>query len=288
MEWLQQLDQAIEYIEDNLAGDISYDKAAQIACCSTHHFQRMFSYIAGISLSEYIRHRRMSAAAFDLQRDNARVSEIAAKYGYRSPTAFTRAFQCIHGVPPSAVRTKNPYLATYPRLRFQITVTGEEEMKYRIEDKRPIRAVGVKKRLETDMEKNFQTVPDFWRDTKSSKTFSHILARMNQYPEGVLGVTDDQGPDHYYYYIGVSSDLPVPDNMELCEVPAQTWAVFPCTGPARTACQDAYRRFYMQWLPVSGYAYAGFDIEVYPAGDPDAPHYQFELWLSITKKGGST
>ncbi|NLI13553.1 MAG: helix-turn-helix transcriptional regulator [Peptococcaceae bacterium] len=105
MEWLQQLNQAIEYIEDNLAGDISYDKAAQIACCSTHQFQRMFSYIAGISLSEYIRHRRMSAAAFDLQGKNAKVSEIAAKYGYQSPTAFNRAFQSIHGVPPSAVWT---------------------------------------------------------------------------------------------------------------------------------------------------------------------------------------
>jgi len=99
----------------------------------------MFSYIAGISLSEYIPHRRMSAAAFDLQGENAKVSEIAAKYGYQSPTAFNRAFQSIHAVPPSAVWTQKPFLTTYPRLRFQISVTGEEEMKYRIETKEHFR-----------------------------------------------------------------------------------------------------------------------------------------------------
>lgn len=285
MEWLQQLNRAIEYIEDNLAGEISYDKAAQIACCSTHHFQRMFSYIAGISLSEYIRHRRMSAAAFDLQDENAKVSEIAAKYGYQSPTAFNRAFQSIHGVPPSAVWTQKPFLTTYPRLRFQISVTGEEEIKYRIETRGPIRVIGVKKKLEADMDKNFQTVPVFWETIKSSDIFPQILRRMNQDPEGILGVTTYQGTDDFYHYIGVASSLPVPDNMELCEIPEQTWAVFQCAGPARTACQNAYRKFYTQWLPVSDYVYRdGFDIEVYPAGDPDSPTYRFELWLSVVRK----
>jgi len=286
MEWLQQLNQAIEYIEENLAGKISYDKAAKIACCSTHHFQRMFSYVAGVPLSEYIRRRRMTAAAFDLQNENAKVSEIAAKYGYQSPTAFNRAFQGIHGLPPSAVRMQKPFLITYPRLRFQISVTGEEEMKYRIEPKGPIRVVGVRTPLETDIEKNFQTVPDFWQKTKSSETFPKILELMDQDPKGILGVTTYHGPDDFYHYIGVASDMPVPDNMELCEIPEQTWAIFQCAGPARLACQNAYRRFYTEWLPVSDYVYSGgMDIEVYPAGDPCSPTYQFELWLSVTKKG---
>lgn len=285
MEWLQQLNQALEYIEENLDGEISYDKAAQIACCSTHHFQRMFSYIAGIPLSEYIRHRRMSAAAFDLQSENVKVAEIAAKYGYQSPTAFNRAFQSIHGVPPSAVWRQKPFLTTYPRLRLQISVTGEEEMKYRIEAKGPIRIIGVKTPLQTDIEKNFQTVPDFWQKTKGSAAFPQILALMNQEPQGILGVTTFQGPDDFYHYIGVASEMPVPDNMELCQIPEQMWAIFQCVGPARTACQNAYRRFYTEWLPVADYVYSGgMDIEVYPIGDPNSPTYRFELWLSVAKK----
>ena len=93
MEWIQRLNKALEYIEENLDDEISYEKAAQIACCSTYHFQRTFSYIAGIPVSEYIRRRRMTAAAFDLQADNHKISEIALKYGYNSPTSLTVRFK---------------------------------------------------------------------------------------------------------------------------------------------------------------------------------------------------
>ena len=104
MKWLENLSNAIEYIEKNLDSDISVDAAAQIACCSTYYFQRMFTYVAGISLSEYIRRRRMSQAAFELQRTDKKVLDIALKYGYSSPTAFNRAFQSVHGITPVAAK----------------------------------------------------------------------------------------------------------------------------------------------------------------------------------------
>ena len=73
MEWLKRLNAAIDYIESNLDNDISYDEAARIACCSSVYFQRIFSYVSGISLSEYIRRRRMTQAAFELQRTDEKV-----------------------------------------------------------------------------------------------------------------------------------------------------------------------------------------------------------------------
>ncbi len=100
MEWLKNLSNAIEYIEDNLDKEISYEKAARIACCSTYYFQRLFSYVAGVSLSEYIRKRRMSQAAFELQRTDKKVLDVALKYGYTSPTSFNRAFQSVQAGPP--------------------------------------------------------------------------------------------------------------------------------------------------------------------------------------------
>ena len=102
MEWLRKLSAAIDYIENHLDGDISYDEAAKIACCSTFYFQRVFSYVAGVSLSEYIRRRKMTQAAFDLQRTGAKVIDIALKYGYASPTSFNRAFQSVHNITPAA------------------------------------------------------------------------------------------------------------------------------------------------------------------------------------------
>ena len=162
MDWLSHLNDALGYIEDNLDGDIDLDKVAQIACCSSFHFQRMFSYMAGVPLSEYIRRRRMTMAAFDLQ-NGEKVIDIALKYGYDSPTAFNRAFQSVHGAAPSAARQEGVNLKAYHPISFKITIRGETEMNYRIEQKEAIRIVGVK--LETtwtpEKQESFTEVPRF-------------------------------------------------------------------------------------------------------------------------------
>lgn len=106
MEWVSRLNEAVDYIEVNLDKEISYDKAAQIACSSTFHFIRMFSYIADVPLSQYIRRRRLTLAAFDLQTGSEKIIDIALKYGYESPTAFNRAFHNVHGISPTAARKK--------------------------------------------------------------------------------------------------------------------------------------------------------------------------------------
>ena len=97
MEWLDRMNDALGYLEANLAGTADMEHAARLACCSVYHFGRMFSYIAGVPLSEYLRRRRMTLAAFDLQ-NGGRVLDVALRYGYESPTAFNRAFQSVHGV----------------------------------------------------------------------------------------------------------------------------------------------------------------------------------------------
>ena len=104
MDWIDKWNEALEMLEKSLTAEISLDDIARTACCTTFHFQRMFSYLADMPLSEYIRRRKMTKAAFDLQR-GAKVIDVALKYGYRSPTAFTRAFQSIHGITPAMRRT---------------------------------------------------------------------------------------------------------------------------------------------------------------------------------------
>ena len=162
VKWLKQLSQVIDYIENNLDGVISYDEAAKIACCSTYYFQRIFSYITGITLSEYIRRRRMTKAAFELETTNKKVMNIGLKYGYKSPTAFNRAFQSVHGVSPTAARTQGTLLNAYLPISFSISVTGGENMSYRIETKEAIRIVGVRTALQEDMEQNQKIAPAFW------------------------------------------------------------------------------------------------------------------------------
>ena len=159
MVWVERLNQSMNYIEEHLTDEIDYEQLGRIACCSTYHYQRMFTYMAGISLAEYIRRRKMSLAAVDLQGGDERIIDIAAKYGYSSPTAFNRAFQSFHGIAPSAVRDEGVSVKSFSPIVFNIAVKGATEMNYRIETKEAFRVIGVSAPLDKEIENNFMVVP---------------------------------------------------------------------------------------------------------------------------------
>ena len=198
MEWLKRLNAAIDYIESNLDNDISYDEAARIACCSSVYFQRIFSYVSGISLSEYIRRRRMTQAAFELQRTDEKVINIALKYGYTSPTSFNRAFQSVHNLTPSAARNIGSTLNAYPAIRFAVKVTGGDAMSYHIAEKGSMRMVGVRIPLSADMEENQKNIPQFWQSVLSGNLFSEICKLANRSPQGILGVSVYENPKSFF------------------------------------------------------------------------------------------
>lgn len=134
MEWIERFNEAINSIEEHLSEPIDYEHLGRIACCSSYHFQRMFTYMAGVSLSPYIRRRKMSLATVDLQSERMKIIDVAGKYGYNSPTAFNRAFQSVHKIAPSAVKNGGVSVKSFPPISFRIMVKGVEEMNYRIEE----------------------------------------------------------------------------------------------------------------------------------------------------------
>ena len=284
MEWLKQLSRAIDYIEDNLAGEISYQKAASIACCSTYYFQRMFSYVAGIPLSDYVRRRRMTKAAFELQASTGKIMDIGSKYGYDLPTSFNRAFQKVHGVAPTAARREGTRLNSYPPISFKISITGGESMCYRVERKGPIRIVGIRVALEEEQEENFQIVPKFWEKAVDNNLVSEISKLNNQNPLGLLGVTVYENPEEIYYYIAAATTQAVPKNLIEYQIPAATWVVFEGNGRFPDSIQTIFKRFLTEWLPFSGYDYAQLpDIEVYPINQQTAQDGHSEVWIAVKK-----
>ncbi len=283
MEWIDRLNSAIRYMEEHLTDEIDYEQLGRIACCSSWHFQRMFSYMAGIPLSEYIRRRKMSLAAVDLLSSDARIIDIAEKYGYRSPTAFNRAFQSIHGTAPSSVRQEGISVRSFPPITFKITVKGVEEMNYRIETKEAFRIVGVSVPLEKEIEKNFAVIPSKWQEISLNGTLQTLAQMMNQEPMGVLGVSTCNEDEPWRYYIAVSTSLEAGDYEEYT-VPAATWAIFPGEG-TNQSIQELERRIVTEWLPTSGYEYGNApDIEVYL--NPDPQNARYEVWIPVTKKQG--
>jgi AraC-like DNA-binding protein len=123
MEWLNKMNDAINYIETHMEGKINIEEAARIACCSLSKFQRIFTFVTDITVMEYIRCRRMCLSACELISSDIKIIDLAMKYGYDSPEAFTRAFQTFHGLPPTSVRKLGIY-TDYQRLSFQIIING--------------------------------------------------------------------------------------------------------------------------------------------------------------------
>lgn len=285
MEWLERLNSAVNYIEEHLTDNVDIDKVSQIACCSAFHFQRMFSYLAEVPLSEYIRRRKMTRAAIDLQNSNEKVIDIALKYGYDSPTAFNRAFQSVHGIAPSMAKQSGITLKAFLPICFQISIKGEIEMNYRIEKKEAFKIVGVKEHYAINIDENFANVPIFWQKTAQSGIMQTICSYLDREPYGVLGVSTCMNGKDFDYYIAVATNKETPSALSEYVVHECTWAIFECVGSMPNALQNLQKRIVSEWLPTSGYEYADApDIEVYFEGNQQADDYRCEVWLPIVKK----
>lgn len=285
MDWLDHMNAAIEYIETHLADDISYDRAAQIACCSTYHFQRMFSYITGVPLSEYIRRRRLTMAAFELQSGNCKVIDAALRYGYESPEAFSRAFKKLHGVMPVSARDIGVSLKAYPKMTFSITIKGDIEMKYRITQREAFRVFGVYTEISTDQETAFKQVPQFFKKCDEDLVPDEINALLGRFCDNhTISALYDYSETTMKYMLCqfLPKGLSIPDKFTILDVPAATWAVFDVNDCCEM--QTMWKRIFTEWFPSSGYESAeGPQFEMY-YGLANHENISGEIWIPVKKK----
>lgn len=281
MDWTIRMNRALDYIEDNLDQEIDFNYASKLAFCSLSSLTNMFKIVTEIPLSEYIRRRRLSLAALELQNSNEKIIDISMKYGYSSPTAFNRAFQTQHKVSPQYARSRGISITIYPRIAFQIKIRGDVQMKCRIETKPAFSLVGIKKKFRNDMEGDHH-IPNFWRET-SQETYDKILSLANAQPKGLLGVCANFSGHEFDYFIAASTTKHDFKGLEKLEIPAATWVIF----EQEDTIPDLVGRFWNEWLPSSGYRRANEnypDIEVYPEEDLRKDNFKYELWFPVEKE----
>ncbi|MBJ7960093.1 AraC family transcriptional regulator [Bacillus mycoides] len=290
MDSLKNMNAAMQYVEDNLTHEIDFKEVAKIAFCSEYHFKRMFSFLAGISLSEYIRCRRLTLAAFELKDSNAKVIDVAIKYGYNSPDSFTRAFQNLHGITPSEARNTIRSLKAYSSMTFQLSIQGGNEMNYRIEEKEPFQIIGIQKRVPIVFNGVNEEIASMWKSlTPQSIQTLKMLSNVN--PNGIIsastnfseGRMEEKGElDHY---IGVATTKDCPEQFAQLEVAASTWAIFEAVGPFPDALQNVWGRIYSEWFPSSNYELAeGPEILWNEQKDVTSPNFKSEIWIPVLKK----
>ena len=285
MDWLNKMNEALDYIENNLSGEIHLEEAAKRACCSSFNFQRMFSFMTDVSLADYIRRRRLSMAAMDLLTGPERVIDIAVKYGYESPVSFARAFYAMHGMNPRDVRKSGRKIKAYPRISFEITIKGVEAMNYCVKELGEFRLVGFKERMSMDNGENFKRIPEFWNEVCGKGRYEKVLEfndNRELYSMGVCANPDDMGFD---YYIATGSDREIPEDMSELLVPSATYVIFECTGRLPEGQQKVWKRIFTEWFPSSGYEMTdGPQLEWYSEGDTTSEEYRSEIWIPVRKK----
>ncbi|WP_230195249.1 AraC family transcriptional regulator [Streptomyces sp. NBC_00080] len=287
---LERLNQAMEYVEDHLDEPIDVSALAHGAATSEYHLRRMFSALAGMPLSEYIRRRRLTVAGAEVLAGGDSLLEIAVRYGYGSGEAFARAFRGVHGVGPGEARRTGAALVSQPRLAFRLTVEGSSSMRYRVVDRPAFTVAGLKARVPLVHTGPNQAIIDFVRGI-DRQVLERLEKLSDQEPQGIVAVCDDLDPSRAEgteldYYQGVITSAAAPEGTTALAVPAGTWAVFTTSGPAPQAIQELWRDVFTQWFPSNPYRSRPGPEVLRTRLSPDGSEADAELWLPVEREQG--
>jgi AraC family transcriptional regulator len=283
------LNRIVEDVEEHLADDIDIAGLAASLGTTEYHVRRMFSSLAGMPLSEYIRRRRMSVAAADVVGGDDLLG-IAVRYGYGSTEAFGRAFRAVHGVSPGDVRRDGGPLRTQPQLRFRLTVEGNTPMDTRIAELPDLRLVGHAARVPLIHE---GVNPHIQAHIAALPAEEHLRlkALSSAEPAGLLQVSADVDPDYtegseltYLHGVAVGEGTSVPEHLDVIEVPAGSWAVFRTSGPYPAALQSTWAATAADWFPSNPWRLRpGPSIVAVLERADDFSTATTELWLPVER-----
>ena len=274
MNWIQGIQRAIDYVEANITEEIDFEKVAEQAYSSSFHFQRVFGILCGFSLGDYIRMRRLSLAGEELSKGNAKVIDIAVKYGYDTSESFSRAFTRFHGIAPSEAK-HGGNVRIFTPLSVKLTLTGGSKMDYRIEKRDAFKVVCRRKKVSKPQSANAaDDIKELWRECGTDGTLERLIACMPENPvmKGLLGICFSSELDsrQFPYGIGVEYDgRRIDDDLEIVTIPSNTYAVFTSRGKMPDAFAETYNRIVTEFFPQSTqYEYAeNVEFEVYSSAD---------------------
>jgi AraC family transcriptional regulator len=280
---LERLNEAMARIEVDLDGEVDVKLLARIAGTSEYHLRRMFSALAGIPLSEYIRRRKLTRAASEVLSGHDSLLDIAIRWGYGSNEAFARAFKAMHGVGPQEARTQHKPLRSQQILTFRLVVEGSTSMEYRIVNKAAFKVVGRGTRVPLVHLGMNPAIVEFVKAV-GMPTLERIKQLGDGEPEGMLSLTYNQEGveegDQLDYFQGVVTTKEVPEDMETLDVPENTWAVFTTEGPYPETIQHMWRDVYAQWFPSNSYQSVEGPSMLRTQIDGDQA--RAELWIPVT------
>lgn len=278
---LENIAEAMTYIEDHLTENITMQEVSDVAHYSHFHFQRLFQMLTGTTMGEYIRQRRLSMAAQDLITGDTKIIDLAYKYQYESPEAFTRAFKKLFQVTPSDVRKNHMSVKYYPKLSVQVQLKSESPLKYRLVDKGPLYLIGFQRTFTAEEIVAGHAYPAYWDAMKSQMT--DLLRGHNQTMRIGAGRYRTEDSSLYDACIGCFTRREEEANVV---IEATKWCVFYGEGPL-SGLHNLWSRIFLEWFPKTSFQHSGMtEVEVFPQGDTASPDYRYEVWIPVRSAFG--
>lgn len=274
MNYISDIQNAINYIEENLEEEINYESIAKQIGMSSYYFHRIFSAIIGVSPTEYIRNRRLTCAAEDLTRNNCNILDIALKYRFESNESFTRAFTKFHGISPKIAKQKGNVLKAFSKVKIELKIDGGKTLNYRIEDKEEFEISAIIRKFSIETKNK---IPEFWDEIKANGKLKEISKNFTRNTVGVC--IGENNSEEYKYGIGievVENDKKI-NEAEIIQVPKSKWIVFKCEGQKTEDINELWARIYKEYFSTSEDKQSmNIDFELYDESDT-------EIWIPICK-----
>ena len=276
MDILKQINEAVKYIETHLCDEIDMNRLSEIALYPADSFKRFFRYMTGMTVSEYIRKRRLTLAAYELQKTNIKVIDVAIKYGYNNSDSFSRAFLKQHGVLPTMARKSYTSLKIYPPASFHITIKGAKEMNFKIINSEEIKLKGLSRKFSGKAANRFEQEHIMWADHHDD-----IQNKVCQKIEGVWYGIWNKG----VYSIAKKTGEVDNSQLESIKIPSGKYAVFStnCGGFAGDELPKLRSQIFENWLVDSGYIQTDdYEIEIYYLFSKSEKHKRhYEIWIPV-------
>lgn len=286
MDCIQSIRSAIEYMEEHMLEEITYEDVACHVYMSNYHFHRLFSTIVGITANEYIRNRRLSMAGQELVMSDKKVIDIALKYGYESPESFTRAFTRFHGVTPSAAKQAGAQLKLFNRLTLKIQFEGGTAMEYRIVEREKFKLLAKVEafRNASVSEEGNTDVPQFWDRCSEQGVFDILHKHTKKHDIYGACAPISRESEYFDYGIGMLYEGgDVPEGFKVWEINPTLWAVFGCIGTDGDCIGETWDKIFKEFLPGSEYNMLDdVDFELYP--EKSDGKLFCEIWIPVEKK----
>lgn len=289
------IQQAISYMEEHIRDNISYADVARKAHMSDYNFHRTFSFIVGMTAKEYIRKRRLTLAALELQTTDISVLDVAYKYGYESPESFSKAFSRFHGSSPKQAKQKGTKLHLFPPLVVKIILEGGNVMDYRIEHREHQEFLALTKAFPNEIinDDDDHSIPDFWTECSDKNLIEPMKLLRAEGKRDLYGLCSPvrDNETHFNYGIGIILDKNtdttnlehfIENGYSIWKTKPVDYAVFQCFGSDGNCLGETWSKFFKEFVPQTGYTQTDdTDYEIY--FEKGECGLFCELWIPVKK-----